>query len=60
VTSVALRVGKWLKFRAEAYGSRTHPRHRGVPSNGFEDREAHRDLYTSMAAEVPRMSYCAT
>ena len=28
---------------AEAYGSRTHPRHPTVPRNGFEDRETHRD-----------------
>ena len=34
---------------AEAYGSRTHPRRRGPPRNGFEDRETHPDPYTSTA-----------
>src|SRR5262249_35039923 len=38
-----------LQFWAEAYGSRTHPRPRGRPCNGFEDREAHRDPHTSIA-----------
>jgi hypothetical protein len=39
---------------AEAYGSRTHPRRRGPPRNGFEDRETHRDLYTSTAYSLMR------
>ena len=39
-----------LKFRAEAYGSRTHPGRRGSPCNGFEDRETHRGPYTSTLA----------
>jgi hypothetical protein len=41
---------------AEAYGSRTHPRRRGPPRNGFEDRETHRDLYTSTAYSLMRRS----
>jgi hypothetical protein len=41
---------------AEAYGSRTHPRRRGPPRNGFEDRETHRDPYTSMAYSLMRRS----
>ena len=32
---------------AEVHGSRTHPRPRKRPRNGFEDREAHRDPRTS-------------
>ena len=39
---------------AEAYGSRTHPRRRGPPRNGFEDRETHRDPYTSTAYSLMR------
>ena len=41
---------------AEAYGSRTHPRRRGPPRNGFEDRETHRDPYTSTAYSLMRCS----
>src|SRR5579862_7016384 len=36
-------VGSSPAWLAEAYGSRTHPRHPTVPRNGFEDRETHRD-----------------
>jgi hypothetical protein len=38
---------------AEVHGSRTHPRPRWRPRNGFEDREAHRDPCTPMR-DAPR------